>query len=374
MIKWWYCGVTGMVFGIVVLGGVTRLTESGLSMVTWKPLGTLPPSTPEAWEEEFERYKAYPEFKILNREMTVEEFKRIFFFEYAHRMWGRAIGIAWALPLAYFALRGQLKGRMLQRSVAVLGGIGVQGLVGWWMVRSGLEEPEQYGVPRVSQYRLATHFAAALTLFGGLLWTTMDLFMPSHRALPDGSLLQKGADSAASAFRNLGHLRWAARGSAALVALTALSGAFVAGLDAGLIYNEFPKMGGDWVPQGAWDLSEIAKTSSDASPSPWGNWLRANLFENSPSVQFNHRTLGESTVLAITATYLLQRSRLGKSLPPRASTALKALVAMAYLQATLGITTLLTFVPVEIAASHQAGSLALLTTALWVLQELRRIR
>ena len=255
---------------------------------------------------------------------------------------------------------------LLLRSTAIMAGIGVQGLVGWWMVRSGLEEPDKYAVPRVSQYRLAVHFGTALALFSGMLWTTLDLFhKPGLSVLPEKSVLRDTASSSfADAMRHFRRLRAGAAVCAGMVALTALSGAFVAGLDAGLIYNEFPKMGGDWVPEGSWEFSTVARTVTKRSPSRIPGWLRDNLFENSASVQFNHRLLGVSTVSGITALYVYFHRTLKSSLPPRVRMAMGTLLGMAWLQATLGITTLLTFVPVPLAASHQAGSLCLLSSVL----------
>jgi len=360
-VKLWMTGCTGMVFGIITIGGVTRLTESGLSMVDWKLSGSLPPMGREAWEEEFAKYKQFPEFRRMHPHMTVEEFKGIFFWEYLHRMWGRSIGVAFALPFAYFTARRQLSPSVRNRCLALLGGIGCQGLVGWWMVKSGLEEPDhERAQPRVSQYRLATHLGAALLLYSGMLWTTLQFWKPDYAALSEEALRTSMQRVPA------GRLRAIVGATSALVFTTAISGAFVAGLDAGLVYNEFPFMGEGLVPEESWSMSALAKASST------GDWLRENLFENSASVQFNHRCMGVTTASVITAVFLYT-SRFRAALPRAVNKARHSMMGMAALQVALGITTLLTYVPVSIAAAHQTGSVVLLTTALWYLRELRRL-
>ena len=179
-VKYWIAGGAALVYGIICVGGITRLTESGLSMVDWKFQGKMPPSTEEEWIAEFEKYKQFPEFKRLFPSMTVDEFKDIFFWEYLHRMWGRGIGLYIAAPFVYYAASRSIRGPMLTRSSLLLGGVVAQGLLGWWMVKSGLEEPEHdRNQPRVSQYRLAAHLGAALVLYSGMFWTAMDLFTPS---------------------------------------------------------------------------------------------------------------------------------------------------------------------------------------------------
>ncbi|KPP68988.1 COX15 protein-like [Scleropages formosus] len=321
----WLVSCSGLVVGAVVLGGVTRLTESGLSMVDWHLIKEMkPPQTEAEWEAEFQKYQQYPEFKILNHDMTLQEFKAIFYMEWGHRMWGRL------------------------------------GLLGWYMVKSGLEEkPESYDVPRVSQYRLAAHLGSALVLYCASLWMGLSLLLPTHKPV-DSNLKPYSPLSPLPVFwklpdtRQLTLLRRFARGTGGLVFLTALSGAFVAGLDAGLVYNSFPKMGERWVPDDLLAFSPFLK----------------NFFENPTTVQFDHRILGICTVTAITGLYLFSRRMV---LPRRAKIALSCLLAMAYAQVGLGISTLLFYVPTPLAATHQSGSLALLTLAMWVLAELRRV-
>ncbi|XP_023678289.1 heme A synthase COX15 [Paramormyrops kingsleyae] len=337
----WLVGCSGLVVGAVVLGGVTRLTESGLSMVDWHLVKEMkPPQTNAEWEAEFQKYQQYPEFKILNHDMTLSEFKAIFYMEWGHRMWGRLVGLAYILPMVYFWRRGYFTRSMKGCVLGLSGLVTFQGLLGWYMVKSGLEDkPESYDVPRVSQYRLAAHLGSALLLYCASLWTGLSLMLPAQK-LPDS--------------RHLTTLRRLARGTGGLVFLTALSGAFVAGLDAGLVYNSFPKMADRWIPD---DLLAFSPT------------LR-NFFENPTTVQFDHRVLGIATVTAITGLYLFSRKLL---LPRRAKMALSCLLAVAYAQVGLGISTLLLYVPTPLAVTHQSGSLALLTLAIWVLAELRRV-
>uniref|UniRef100_A0A4W3IWR4 Cytochrome c oxidase assembly homolog 15 (yeast) n=1 Tax=Callorhinchus milii TaxID=7868 RepID=A0A4W3IWR4_CALMI len=337
----WLIGCSGMVVGAVVLGGVTRLTESGLSMVDWHLIKEMkPPSSQQQWEAEFQKYQQFPEFKVLNHDMTVSEFKCIWYMEYAHRMWGRAVGLAYILPAAYFLRRGWLSAGMKLRVAGLCSFVCFQGLLGWYMVKSGLEEKkDSHDVPRVSQYRLAAHLGSALLLYCASLWTGLSLLLPP-RQLPNT--------------RQMALMRQFARGTGGLVFVTALSGAFVAGLDAGLVYNSFPKMGERWVPD---DLLAFSPT------------LR-NVFENPTTVQFDHRILGIASVTAVTALYALSRRM---PMPRRTQMAIASLLGMVYIQAGLGISTLLLYVPTPLAVTHQSGSLVLLSLALWLVHELRRL-
>ncbi|XP_073541115.1 heme A synthase COX15 [Phyllobates terribilis] len=337
----WLLACSGMVAGAVILGGVTRLTESGLSMVDWHLVKEMkPPRTREEWEAEFQKYQQFPEFKILNHDMTLNEFKFIWYMEYSHRMWGRAVGLAYILPAVYFWRKGWFTRGMKGTVLGLCGFVCFQGLLGWYMVKSGLEEkPDSHDVPRVSQYRLAAHLGSALVLYCASLWTGLSLLLPRHKLIETSQLLK---------LRKFTH--W----TAGLVFLTALSGAFVAGLDAGLVYNSFPKMGERWIPD---DLFAFSPT------------LR-NILENPTTVQFDHRILGISSVAAITCLYYYSRRI---PLPRRARLAVNSLITVAYLQVTLGISTLLLFVPTSLAATHQSGSLALLSMAIWLMSELRRL-
>lgn len=337
----WLLGCSGLVVGAVVLGGVTRLTESGLSMVDWHLVREMkPPQTQEEWEAEFSKYQQFPEFKILNHDMTLPEFKFIFYMEWGHRMWGRLVGLSYILPAIYFWRKGYFTRSMKGRVLGLCGFVFFQGLLGWYMVKSGLEEkPESHDIPRVSQYRLSAHLGSALLLYCASLWTGLTLLQTPQKMVET---------------KNLMLLRRFAKGTGALVFLTALSGAFVAGLDAGLVYNSFPKMGERWIPD---DLLAFSPTLK-------------NFFENPTTVQFDHRILGISTLAAITSLYLFSRRMI---LPKRAKIAISLLTAMAYGQVALGISTLLLYVPTPVAATHQSGSLALLSLAIWVLAELRKV-
>ncbi|XP_011184604.1 cytochrome c oxidase assembly protein COX15 homolog [Zeugodacus cucurbitae] len=335
------CG--GMVYVAVALGGVTRLTESGLSMVNWKLLGEKKPKTTEEWKAEFWNYQQYPEYKLKNSSMTLEEFKFIYMMEYIHRMWGRGIGAVFLIPAVYFWKKGYFSISTKKR-VMILGTlIGLQGLMGWYMVKSGLEDKFQdiNDVPRVSQYRLASHLAAAFVLYSLFLSSGLRKLLPSTNNVTSS--------------KNLMHLKKIAHLSKGLVFLTAVSGAFVAGLDAGLVYNSFPKMGDKWIPDDILLFQPIQR----------------NFTENPTTVQFNHRIFGISTLVTVSLLWVYSRKCI---LPKRISYAINATMTMAWLQATLGITTLLNHVPIYLATAHQSGSLLLLSFALWLSQELRLLK
>ncbi|KAF7272489.1 hypothetical protein GWI33_014726 [Rhynchophorus ferrugineus] len=345
-VGYWLLTCSGMVFVAVVLGGVTRLTESGLSMVTWKLLGEKMPRTEQEWEEEFAKYKQYPEFRIKNCEMTLSEFKFIWHMEYGHRQWGRLIGGVFLIPAVYFWSKGRFTPAMKKRVLAFGTLIGLQGLMGWYMVKSGLEERfhGENDVPRVSQYRLASHLSLAFLLYTLLLWSSLNELLPAETVHFSSNAILK----ASRKFRMFAHT------TKGMIFLTAVSGAFVAGLDAGLVYNSFPKMADKWVPD------DILAYSPKL----------VNLTENPTTVQFDHRILGTTTLGLVTALWFFSRRRV---LPRRAYVAATALVVAGYLQVALGITTLLTYVPTSIAATHQSGSLLLLSTAIWLTHELKRL-
>jgi cytochrome c oxidase assembly protein subunit 15 len=304
-IGYWLVTCSGMVFVAVVLGGVTRLTESGLSMVTWKLLGEKMPTTQKEWEEEFKKYQQFPEFKIKNREMTLSEFKWIWYMEFGHRMWGRAIGAVFLIPAVYFWSRGMFTAAMKKRVLAFGALIAGQGLMGWYMVKSGLEDRfhGESDIPRVSQYRLAAHLSLAFILYTLFLWSGLDHLLPAESI----TIANKSIVQASRKFKMLAH---SCKG---LVFLTAVSGAFVAGLDAGLVYNSFPKMADKWVPD---DILALTPRL-------------ANITENPTTVQFDHRILGTTTLTLITVLYLMSRKRV---LPRRAYTAVAVLGTVAWLQ------------------------------------------
>lgn len=344
-LTWWLGLSSGWVFSMVVLGGVTRLTRSGLSMTDWKFTGEKPPQTVEEWTAEFERYKASPEYKRVNASMTLDEFKFIYWMEWAHRMWGRGLGIGFLVPCALFAWRGCITKPLASRLGLLFTMGGTQAFVGWWMVRSGLQEPESpHDIPRVSPYRLASHLTSAFAIYALMVWTTLSTAFP----VP----LSVGKDKVA--LSAISKLRSKAIPFAALLSVTALSGAFVAGLDAGHAYNTFPLMDGKLVPAEYW--SEKYK-----------GWR--NMFENTAAVQFHHRILALSTLLGSLG---LWKYGMGlSSLPRSPRLLLHGLLVGSGLQVTLGISTLLTYVPVSLGAAHQAGALSLFTVSLALLHSLR---
>ncbi|GAO47567.1 hypothetical protein G7K_1770-t1 [Saitoella complicata NRRL Y-17804] len=351
---YWLLFSASLVFGIVVIGGLTRLTESGLSITEWKPVtGTIPPLTHAEWETEFAKYKNSPEYKVLRSEdMTLAEFQYIFGFEWAHRVWGRAIGLVFVVPTLYLIARRRVTPRIAKRLLGIGALIGFQGFIGWWMVASGLKDEllEEGKHPRVSQYRLATHLGTAFLVYVAMLNTGLEILKSHAKSLPSNELLSKPE---LRPFRRYTHFLMA------LVFLTALSGAFVAGLDAGMIYNEFPTMGGPGrlAPPLSDLFSSDYATSPDHSDLYWRNFL-----ENPVLVQLDHRILATTTFFATLALWIYSK-RL-PLLPLPAKRAADACMALVTMQVALGISTLLMCVPIPLAAAHQAGSLALLTGTL----------
>jgi cytochrome c oxidase assembly protein subunit 15 len=325
----WLLLCAALVFAMVVVGGVTRLTHSGLSIVEWQPLvGALPPLSQGEWELLFAKYRETPEFKQVNFAMDLEGFKRIFWWEYFHRLLGRLIGLVFLLPFLWFLAR-----RKLDRELAwQLGGIfllgALQGALGWYMVESGLVSD-----PRVSHFRLTAHLGVALAIFAAELWIALTLL---------------GAASPLAAPRTLGRFALAI---AAIVFAMALTGGMVAGLRAGFAYNTFPLMNGDWVPR------EILMLE------PW--WR--NFLWNTATVQFVHRAIAW-LLSALVPLFWWRATR--APLAPRARLACHLLLAALALQVALGIATLLLVVPVALAAAHQGGAVLLLGAALWAAHEL----
>jgi len=315
-VRLWLIVVACMIFGMIVLGALTRLTESGLSMVEWQPVtGVLPPLSDAAWQAELQKYLASPQGRLVNRSFTVPEFQQIFWLEFLHRLLGRAIGLAFALPLAWFWLRGRLSPALKPRLAILLVLGGLQGALGWAMVASGLVDR-----PAVSHYRLAAHLLLAVSLYAYTVWLILELGDPARRCDDPKTARKAGA--------LIGFL---------LVVMT--FGAFMAGLRAGWSHNTFPTMSGYWIPPGLFDLQ------------PW--WI--NVFENGTTIQFVHRWLAKLLVLGVLA--LLIRAR-----RPETWTA----ATMALVQLGLGIATILSGVDITLAAMHQAGAVLLLTTLLVV--------
>lgn len=329
----WLLVCCAMVLAMAVIGAITRLTESGLSIMEWAPLvGALPPLSDAEWHRLFMLYQQIPEYREINAGMTLEEFKTIFWWEYIHRLWGRLIGLVFALPLLWFLLRRRIPPGLTPHLLALLALGAVQGALGWYMVASGFAERTD-----VSQYRLVAHLSLAFAIYGYLFWTALTLLDPAPAANPDPRAAR---------------LRRAVAGVLALVALTVIAGGLVAGLNAGLIYNTFPLMDGRLVPSGYGALEPFA----------------LNLFETVEAVQFNHRLLAALTVAAALGLWLWGR-RLDLGAPARR--ALGAIALAAAVQFALGIATLVLVVPVWLGALHQAGAFALATAALLALYRLK---
>jgi heme a synthase len=334
-IAYWLLVCAAMIFLMVVLGGITRLTESGLSITEWQPIaGILPPLSEAGWQAEFARYREIPQFKLMHSWMGLADFKAIFFWEWLHRLWGRLIGVVFAVPLMWFVVRRRIPPGLAPRLGFILFLGFLQGVLGWVMVESGL-----VGRVEVSQYRLVAHLALALAIYAAILWTALGLLWPRPQAAPAGGKPPAG-------------LRRAAGMLAGLVFVTVLAGGFVAGTNAGLVYNTFPLMNGSVVPADYLDLHPW-----------WRNW-----FENVAAVQFNHRLLAMAVLAVVVALWLAGQRH---ALAARPRHALDALLAAALLQVSLGIATLLLVVPVPLAVAHQAGAVLLFTAALVARHALR---
>ena len=343
---WWLIACAVLVYALVVVGGVTRLTGSGLSMVQWHPVsGVLPPLGVEAWQREFDAYRASPEYRLVNRGMSLAEFKRIFWMEYAHRMLGRGVGVAFLLPFLVFLAMRAIPPPLIPRLVAVFVLGGAQGVLGWYMVRSGLVDE-----PRVSQYRLAAHLSLAVLIYVYLLALALRILAPGGSKErgptgptgPAGPTGSTGPTGPTGSTGPAGLARRLAFLAGASVFATLVMGAFVAGLKAGHVYPTFPKMGGYWAPPGMFEAS------------PW--WR--NLFENPVTAQFAHRLLALASCLAVIAAW---GASLRAGLSRRARVWAHASLAAVAAQVGLGIFTLLLHVPIPLAAGHQAGAIALLT-------------
>ena len=316
MVRNWLIAIAAMIFLMIVLGALTRLTESGLSMVEWRPVtGWLPPLSDAAWQAELQKYLSSPQGRTTPAGFAVADFKQIYWLEYLHRLWGRVIGLAFALPLAWFWLRGRLTPWLKPRLLALLALGALQGAVGWAMVASGLIDR-----PSVSHYRLAAHLMLAVAIYAYTVWLILRL----------GPARVRRDDPAT------------ARKAAALLALLFVVmtwGAFMAGLRAGSAHNTFPTMSGYWLPPGLFEME------------PW--WL--NLVENGTTIQFVHRWL--ATLLVLGVWLLLVRTRRGD---------IVAASTVALLQLGLGIATILSGVHIMYATLHQAGAVILLTALLVV--------
>ncbi len=328
-LTWWLVSGAVLTFAMLVVGGITRLTQSGLSIVEWAPLmGVFPPIGEAQWQEAFDAYKRYPEYQQLRPDMTLAEYRFIFYWEYAHRLLARVIGALFLVPFLLFLARGYLRGPLLVRLLLLFGLGALQGLMGWLMVASGLVDR-----PSVAHERLAAHLLLAFTIFGVCLWTAADLW--------PGSLVRGRA-----AWRWTRSVRaWLVFFGVVLV-VQVTYGAFVAGLDAGLAFNTWPRMAGGWFPPAAWRLEPPLR----------------NLLDNIATVQWLHRTL--PVLLLLLAIGLLAATWRPPARSGRHRRFAAALLTAVLVQAGLGIATLLAFVPIWLAAMHQA--MALLLFGVWL--------
>ena len=328
----WLLVCCATIFGMIILGGVTRLTGSGLSMVEWAPImGIMPPLNQAEWQETFLLYQQFPEYQLKNFNMSLAEFKSIFWFEYGHRLLGRSIGMFFLLPFLFFLFRGKIEKTLTPKLITmfVLGGL--QGLMGWYMVKSGLVND-----PHVSQYRLTAHLGLAIIIYSYMLWVAFGLLYPKLNDRIENPSLARLTLIIST-----------------IIFITALSGGFVAGTRAGFAFNTFPLMDGQLIPAGLFELSPV-----------WRNF-----FENIVTVQFDHRVLA-TVLFFVIPVFWLKAVKL--ELQPLARTGCHLLFAALAMQFTLGISTLLLVVPVALAAAHQAGAILLLTAAIFVSQQLQR--
>lgn len=324
--------VTGciMIACMVAIGGITRLTGSGLSITEWKPIiGAVPPLNEAQWQEAFDKYKQIPEYSLVNQHMTLGDFKGIYFWEFLHRNWGRLMGLVFIVPFLWFWRKGLLKGWLMRRSITILIGGGLVGALGWFMVASGLEDN-----PDVSHYRLAIHLCAAFTVFCIVLWTVFDIMRERRSFLGDGNSAAKWS-------------RWILL----LLAVQIIYGAFTAGLDAGRIYNTWPLMNGEFMPENVTAFNSLWKDFTD----------------HKDGVQFIHRNFAWVVAAAITWFGYANRN----------NSALKGgdrwLFGAVFLQITLGVLALVSHVWISLGVLHQLGALVLLMALLNVLHRTGRV-
>lgn len=323
-----------LVFAMIVVGGVTRLTDSGLSIVEWQPIiGTMPPITQNDWEILLEKYRATPQYQKINKGMSIDEFKGIFWWEYFHRLLGRLIGLVFFIPFVYFLIK-----KSVDRTLGIkLTGIfilgGMQGFMGWYMVMSGLVND-----PHVSQYRLTAHLGLAIVIFAAMFWVALDILSPQTDNTDTNDALQS--------------LRKFSVALSALIFIMILSGGFVAGIRAGFAYNTFPLMNGHFIPPEIFMLEP---------------WYR-NFFDNMATVQFDHRLI--AWILAFLVPLFWFQSR-KHHLSATTQLACNLFLLMFVVQISLGISTLLYVVPIPLAALHQGGAVLLLAASLWVTHRLR---
>ena len=325
----WLLIICAMIYSVIAIGGYTRLTDSGLSMVDWHPVsGVLPPLTRTQWIAEFENYQQFPEYKTVNSDLSLEGFKRIFWIEYAHRIAGRLVALAFLLPFLFFQLRGYFSIAMSLRLIAVFLVGGLQGLLGWYMVKSGMVND-----PSVSQYRLTAHLSLAVLLYSYVLWLSIGLICARFR---------------------LGHLDGSKQLFAGisicivLVVIMLVSGGFMSGTRAGFVVNTFPHMNGEWIPELLFSLTPL--------------WT--NLFENVIAIQFIHRWVAFAVVGAIAIVWF-QRFSMNRT---ATRVMLDIVMIVAICQFCLGVATLVSRVQLPVALAHQSGFVMLLSTLIIMLR------
>ena len=324
-IRIWLLSTIIMVILMILIGGVTRLTDSGLSMVEWRPLwGFLPPISQFEWNRVFELYMKSPEYIFKNKGMSLEEFKEIFFWEYFHRLWGRLIGIIFIIPLLFFIIVKKIPKSILSKLFLILFLGGLQGFIGWWMVKSGLVND-----PTVSQYRLTIHLSNALLILSLLIWVYLDVKEGVSQIKPDFSFFMFS-----------------------ILFITIIAGAFVAGMDAGLMYNEYPFMGDSLIPEN------------------YGEYQLLDPFENPASAQFHHRHLALFTTLC-TLFYCYKYYFESEDKKVKKLSLLISIVVCS--QFTLGIITLINMVPVYLGAIHQTGAVILFISLICSMHRLNLI-
>ena len=329
----WLLVICALIFCMIILGGVTRLTQSGLSMVDWKPVtGIIPPLSHDEWMASFEECRKFPEYQKINKGMSLGEYKSIFYFEYGHRVLGRLIGLAFLLPFLYFLVKRKIPRTMSSHFTIMFLLGGLQGLLGWYMVKSGLVHD-----PHVSQYRLTAHLGAAMLIYTYILWTALNLLYPRAPNLTSSALVP---------------LRKFILIITGIIMLMILSGGFVAGTHAGLVFNDFPWMGGNFIPEGIYALQPF-----------YINW-----FENLATIQFNHRMIAYLLCILV-PLFWFKVNR--ETLTAKTQLLTRLFLGMLVIQVILGITTLVNYVPVWLGATHQGGALVLLTLALLLAHEFR---
>ena len=329
-IAMWLIFCSAVVLGMIMLGGATRLTHSGLSMVEWKPLvGIIPPLSEAQWTTVFEKYKQFPEYQKVNLGMDLQGFKSIFMYEYLHRVLGRLIGIFFFVPFVYFAVRGHIKAGLMPKLVVMFFLGGLQGLLGWYMVKSGLVND-----PHVSQYRLTAHLGAAVLIYGYMLWVAFGLLSPG------AGKQDRGTARVA---------RWSLV-LLALIYLMILSGGLVAGTRAGFAYSTWPLMGSSFIPSGL-----------------YANWL--SMFEDITTIQFNHRMFAYLLLILVSSfCWLVYKAKVSS----QSNLGVLLLMLALLIQVVLGISTLLLHVPVAVAVAHQGGAIVTFTAMLFASHSLVR--